>query len=206
MMTKSTAGQPVQTLFGKIMLTDLVDHQHELVRLADAIDWGQFKKALKGSYSADNGRPSCPEDPQSEPVALVEAPQRHRAGHRPRPRGPQPRRPLPAGRGGGRCPPCPADGHGLQPPQAPEGAQTPLFVPCCLAVPPSLVRAPARHLNSPPHRPPSLDAPRGQAVFCIIDSLGAKAAGCRTPGSGAEASGHASRGFQRGGFQAGRWM
>lgn len=60
MMTKSTAGQPVQTLFGKIMLTDLVDHQHELVRLADAIDWGQFEKALKGSYSADNGRPSCP--------------------------------------------------------------------------------------------------------------------------------------------------
>lgn len=93
------------------------------------------------------------EDPQPEPVALVEAPQRHRAGHRPRPRGPQPRRPLPAGRGGGRCPPRPADGHGLQPPQASEGAQTPLFVPCCLAVPPSLVRVPARHLNSSP--PPS---------------------------------------------------
>lgn len=59
MMTKSDRRKPVQAQLWKTMLKDLVDPNHELVLLAQAIDWERFEKALEGAYSPDNGRPSC---------------------------------------------------------------------------------------------------------------------------------------------------
>ena len=101
------------------------------------------------------------EDSGPEPATLVEAAQRHRTGHRARTGGPLPRRPLPTRRKTGRRPPRPADRRRLQPPQADEGAQAPLFVPfppppsdglaCPLAG--SLIPPTALLADAPPSRP-----------------------------------------------------
>jgi len=60
MMTKSHSRAPFQTQFWKHPLADLVNPRHELVLLAKAIDWERIDKCMAGSYSPDNGRPSCP--------------------------------------------------------------------------------------------------------------------------------------------------
>ena len=60
MMPKSDSTQPVQDDLFKVMLSDLVSKDHELVLLRNAIDWQRFEKALEPAYSSDKGRPSVP--------------------------------------------------------------------------------------------------------------------------------------------------
>ena len=42
------------------MLKNFIDPSHELVLLADAIDWQYFEDEIKQFYCADNGYPSVP--------------------------------------------------------------------------------------------------------------------------------------------------
>ena len=60
MMTKTDSTRPVQDDLFRVMLSDLVAKDHELVLLRDAIDWKRFEKALEPAYSSDKGRPSVP--------------------------------------------------------------------------------------------------------------------------------------------------
>ena len=60
MMTKSNASKPVQTEFYKVMLQDIVNPNHELILLRNAIDWTHFEKVLEPFYCQNNGRPSIP--------------------------------------------------------------------------------------------------------------------------------------------------
>lgn len=51
---------PTQRELFRPMLSDFINPEHELVLLANSIDWSYFERELSPYYSSDNGRPSVP--------------------------------------------------------------------------------------------------------------------------------------------------
>lgn len=57
-MKPRTQDQVPQADMFRMELVNMIDMRHELVKLADVINWQQLEQAFEGLYCADNGRPA----------------------------------------------------------------------------------------------------------------------------------------------------
>ena len=57
--TKSPISDPQRDLF-RSQLSAIINPRHKLVRLSNAVDWGELEKSFGKTYCEDNGRPGIP--------------------------------------------------------------------------------------------------------------------------------------------------
>lgn len=60
MKPKSSENEEKQLELGRVRLATFLNMQHELVRLADAMDWQEFAEKFGEKYNDRNGRPALP--------------------------------------------------------------------------------------------------------------------------------------------------
>jgi len=60
MLPQPSAGNALQGDFFKVLLVDIINPQHPLVKLSQAIDWSHFAEVLGELYCEDDGRPAKP--------------------------------------------------------------------------------------------------------------------------------------------------
>lgn len=60
MLPQPSAGNALQGDFFKVLLVDIINPQHPLVKLGQAIDWSHFTEVLGELFCEDNGRPAKP--------------------------------------------------------------------------------------------------------------------------------------------------
>ena len=60
MLPQPSAGNALQGNFFKVLLVDIINAQHPLVKLGQAIDWSHLTEVLGELFCEDNGRPAKP--------------------------------------------------------------------------------------------------------------------------------------------------
>jgi len=60
MLNKAETADVPERDFFKVLLEDLVCHEHPLVALAQEVDWSRFDELLADLFSPNRGRYSCP--------------------------------------------------------------------------------------------------------------------------------------------------